>query len=60
MRRREFRWNFRTDGVQSSLIMAKAKRKEGPVTVVGPDKGDFIAPPEVADANERADALPEQ
>ena len=30
------------------------------VTLTGPEKGEFIAPPEVADVDERADALPEQ
>ena len=28
--------------------------------IAGPVKGDFIAPPEVAEADERADALPQQ
>ncbi len=40
--------------------MAKRIRREIETTRTGPAKGDFIAPPEVVDANERADALPKQ
>ena len=37
-------------------------RRQNSVTneTVGPKKGEFIAPPEVSDADERADALPAQ
>jgi hypothetical protein len=37
--------------------MAKRKPANDQRTRTGPVKGDFIAPPEVADADERADAL---
>jgi hypothetical protein len=34
--------------------------KERGQQTTGPAKGDFIAPPEVADTDERADALPQE
>jgi DNA modification methylase len=37
--------------------MAKSKKTEAPL---GPEKGDFIAPPEADERDERADALPAQ
>jgi hypothetical protein len=40
--------------------MAKRKPANDQQTRTGPVKGDFIAPPELADADERADALPAQ
>jgi hypothetical protein len=40
--------------------MAKRKPANDQQTRTGPVKGDFIAPPEVADADERAAALPAQ
>ena len=38
-------------------LMPRRDDEERPA---GPDKGDFIVPPEAVDADERADALPQQ
>ncbi len=40
--------------------MTKRDKEEQDDTTTGPVKGDFIAPPEVKDTDERADALPQQ
>ena len=43
--------------------MAKAPElhnDEKEAELIGPQKGEFIAPSEVADVDERADALPQQ
>lgn len=40
--------------------MPKRDEEEQGASTTGPVKGDFIAPPEVADVDERADALPQQ
>ncbi len=40
--------------------MPKRDVEEQSASTTGPVKGDFIAPPEVADVDERADALPQQ
>ena len=40
--------------------MSKRDQEEQTEPVAGSVKGDFIAPPEVADVDERADALPQQ
>ncbi len=40
--------------------MAKKRNEEKAEPTTGPVKGDFIAPPEVPDVDERADALPAQ
>ncbi len=40
--------------------MAKRKDEEDQKLATGPGKGDFIAPPEVEEGDERADALPQQ
>lgn len=40
--------------------MPKREKEEQPEAATGPVEGDFIAPPGVTDADERADALPQQ
>ena len=40
--------------------MAKNNTEEGKELSAGPGKGDFVAPPDVEDRDERADALPAQ
>jgi DNA modification methylase len=40
--------------------MSKRKQDKQPEPISGPLKGDFIAPPELAEGDERADALPQQ
>ncbi len=40
--------------------MPKREKEERGEPTSGPVKGDFIAPPEMAEADERADALPQQ
>jgi DNA modification methylase len=40
--------------------MPKRKQDKRTETISGPAKGDFITPPEIADVDERADALPQQ
>ena len=40
--------------------MAKKNSEEKEKATIGPVKGDFVAPPEIVDVDERADALPAQ
>jgi hypothetical protein len=40
--------------------MAKRDNNEESKPTTGPEKGDFIAPPEVEEQDEQADALPAQ
>ena len=40
--------------------MPKKDNEESSKPTTGPVKGDFIAPPEVEERDERADALPAQ
>ena len=41
-------------------MMAKLDKSDPLEAITSPAKGDFIAPPEIADVDERTDALPQQ
>jgi DNA modification methylase len=41
-------------------MSSKKNHQEIEIATVGPQKGEFITPPEMVDADERADALPQQ
>jgi DNA modification methylase len=41
-------------------MSSKKNHQESEIATVGPLKGEFIAPPEMVDADERTDALPQQ
>lgn len=60
------KYNPNKQGVLSDAVSPKktetvdAFEEQPDKKIVGPQKGEFVPPPEIADADERADALPEQ
>jgi len=46
--------------MEGSDSMAKKDTEDKEKTTTGPVRGDFVAPPEIVDVDEQADALPAQ